>query len=208
MNVYDFDGTIYYLNCTVDFALWYMKKKPFLCFSYLPRLFVDAVLYKLDKMPSYLLMRHLFSILGKVDDFDTRVEEFWDTHEKRISPWYLDQKRPDDLIISASPECLVGPIAKRLGVKYVATEYDIETGVYVNNLMYAKEKSRYIIDINFPRIDNFYSDSLSDTPIALCAEKAYFVTEKAQKIISWPHLDPVTMKKVKKQIKTGWTIHL
>jgi len=53
----------------------------------------------------------------------------------------------------------------------MASEYDREFGVFTNNLMYAKEKARYMIDHGFPVIDNFYSDFLSDTPIALCAEK-------------------------------------
>ena len=80
-------------------------------------------------------------------------------------------KKPDDLIISASPSCIIEPIAKRLGVNFMATEYDREYGVYLNNMMYAKEKAKYIIDHGFPMIDNFYSDSLADTPLALCAKK-------------------------------------
>ncbi|WP_408070479.1 haloacid dehalogenase-like hydrolase [Butyrivibrio sp. JL13D10] len=208
MNVYDFDGTIYYPNSTIDFTLFCMRRKPVLCFMFLPRLFIDAVLYKMGKLPSYLLMRHLFTILGKVDDFDVLIEKFWDKNERKISPWYLDQKKPNDLIISASPSCIIEPIARRLGVKFAATEFDRETGVFTNNLMYAKEKSRYMIDNDLPFIEHFYSDSLSDTPIALCAENAHFVTDKAQRVTNWPHLDPDTMKKVRKQIDTGWRIHI
>ena len=37
-------------------------------------------------------------------------------------------KKPDDLIISASPACIIGPIAKRIHVKYIATEYGIAFG--------------------------------------------------------------------------------
>ena len=48
------------------------------------------------------------------DDFDEQIERYWDKYEKRISAWYLAQKQPDDLIISASPACIIGPIAKRL----------------------------------------------------------------------------------------------
>lgn len=143
-----------------------------------------------------------------LDDFDVQIEKYWDKYEKRISEWYLAQKRPDDLIISASPSCIIGPIARRLGVNYIATEYDLEYGVFVNNLMYAKEKAKYIIDHGFPVIDNFYSDSLADTPIALCAEKAHLVTKKATKVNDWPDLNADTMEKVKDKINTGWDIHL
>jgi len=128
--------------------------------------------------------------------------------KKNISAWYLAQKKPDDLIISASPSCIIGPIARRLGVRFVATEYDREFGVFLDNLMFAKGKARYMIDHGFPVIDNFYSDSLADTPIALCAEKAHMVVNKAQTVIDWPHLDPETMKEVRRKIDTGWNVHL
>ena len=119
------------------------------------------------------MQRKFFSCLTMIDDFDAQIERYWDKNEKKIAPWYLKQKRPDDHIISASPTCIIAPIAKRLGVNYVATEYDREYGVLLNNLMYAKEKAKYIIDHGFPMIENFYSDSLADTPLALCAENHY-----------------------------------
>ncbi|MBQ7614254.1 MAG: hypothetical protein IJU77_04360 [Butyrivibrio sp.] len=208
MNVYDFDETIYYPNSFADFFLWYAKKHPGLLVSYIPKVAWSAVLYKRGKIPAYLFLRRAFGLLGKIDDLDIQVERFWDENEHKISAWYLNQKKSDDLIISASPACIIGPIAKRLGVKYVATEYDVEQGVFVNNLMYGKEKSKYIIDNDFPVIDNFYSDSLSDTPIALCAEKAHLVTNKAQNVEDWPHLDSKTLEVVHRKINTGWTIHL
>ena len=68
--------------------------------------------------------------------------------------------------------------------------------------------SRYNIDHSLPMIENFYSDSLADTPIALCAEKAHLVTNKATTVIDWPDLDSGTMEKVKEKIDTGWDIHL
>ena len=113
-----------------------------------------------------------------------------------------------NLIISASPACIIEPIARRLGVNFMATEYDREYGVLLNNLMYAREKAKYIFDHGFPAIENFYSDSLADTPLALCAEKAHLVTNKASTVIDWPDLDEETMSKVKKKIDTGWNIHL
>lgn len=208
MNAYDFDGTIYPSNCTIGFAIWCMNRHPKLWFTYAPRAFKSVVLYKLKKMPSYRMLRELYSYLRDVDDFDIQIERYWDKNERRISSWYLAQKKPDDLIISASPTCLIEPIALRLGVTCVATDYDRELGVLLNNLMYAKEKSRYIIDHGFPVIEHFYSDSLSDTPLALCAEHAHLVIKRARKVIDWPELDERTKKKVKKLIHTGWTIHL
>ena len=57
-------------------------------------------------------------------------------------------------------------------------------------------------------IENFYSDSLSDTPLALCAEKAYLVKNNASTVVNWSDLDKETMAEVKDKIDTGWNIHL
>lgn len=208
MNAYDFDGTIFPSNSTVGFALWCMNRHPRLWFTYAPRAAMSLIKYKLGKMQSYRMLRELYSYLRDVDDFDVQIERYWDKNERRIVSWYLEQKKSDDLIISASPSCIIEPIAHRLGVNFVATDYDREFGVLVNNLMYAREKARYIIDHGFPVIDNFYSDSLSDTPLALCAEHAHIVSHGAQKVTDWPKLDELTKKKVRKKIDTGWTIHL
>ena len=208
MNVYDFDGTIFPTDCSIGFFIWCMKRHPRLCFTFAPKVVKNLIKRKLGKMPEYLMQREFFCYLTLIDDFDEQIERYWDKNEKKISSWYLAQKRPDDLIISASPTCIIEPIAKRLGVNCMATEYDREFGVFLNNHMYAKEKAKYMIDNGFPMIENFYSDSLSDTPLALCAEKAHLVTNKASTVIDWPDLDEETMRKVKEKIDTGWRIHL
>jgi hypothetical protein len=208
MNVYDFDGTIFYSDCAVGFALWCIKRHPKLLVTFMPGMIKTLILYKFGKVPNYRLQRKMFSYLTMIDDFDTQIEKYWDKYESRISKWYLAQKKPDDLIISASPDCIIGPIAKRLGVNSVATEYDREYGVFLNNLMYAKEKARYIFDHDFPVIENFYSDSLADTPLALCAEKAHLVKDHATTVVDWPKLEDETVKTVKDKIDTGWRIHL
>ena len=208
MNVYDFDLTIYPTDCAIDFCFWCIKRHPKLLFTYVPGLVKVMVQRKLGKVPEYLRHRKFLSYLTMIDDFEEQIEKYWNKNEKRISSWYLAQKKEDDLIISASPDCLIEPIANRLGVKFMATEFDREFGVFTNNLMYAKEKARHIFDLGFPVIDNFYSDSLSDTPIALCAEKAHLVKDKASTVVDWPDLDSETIKEVKEKIDTGWNIHL
>ena len=169
---------------------------------------MNLILKKAGKIPEYLLQRRFFGYLTMIDDFDEQIKQYWNKNEKKIAAWYLAQKKADDLIISASPVCIIQPITDRLGVNCIATEYDREFGVFLNNMMYAKEKAKYIMDHGFPVIENFYSDSLADTPLALCAEKAHFVTKKATTVTDWPDLDSETMKKVKKKIDTGWKIHL
>ena len=208
MNVYDFDGTIFPGDCSIGFALWCMRRHPKLWFTYFPRAIKAFIQYKRGKIQNYTLQMEVFSYLTHLDDFEEQIERYWDRNQKKISSWYLAQKRPDDLIISASPLCIIEPIAERLGISCMATEYDRELGVLINNLMYATEKSLYMIDHGLPMIENFYSDSLADTPLALCAEKAHLVTNNASTVVDWPPLDSITKEKVRKKIDTGWSIHL
>ena len=208
MNVYDFDGTIFPSDCSIGFCIWCMNRHPKLWFTFFPKAVRNLVLRKKGKISECAMQRKFFSYLTLIDDFDKQIERYWNKNEKKIASWYLAQKKDDDLIISASPTCVIEPIAKRLGVNFMATEYDREFGVFLNNMMYAKEKAKYIIDHGFPLIENFYSDSLADTPLALCAEKAHLVIKKASTVIDWPDLDKETMGKVKKKIDTGWNIHL
>lgn len=204
MNIYDFDGTIYPTDCTIDFCLWCMKRHPKMWFTFFPKAVKNVILRKMGKVTEATMQREFFGYLTMVDDFDEQIERYWDKNEKRIASWYMAQKRPDDLIVSASPNCVIEPIANRLGVRFMATDFDREYGVFLNKMKYAKEKARYIIDQGFPMIENFYSDSLADTPLALLAEKAHLVTNKASTVIDWPDLDSKTMAKVKKKIDTGW----
>lgn len=208
MNVYDFDGTIYPTDCAIDFCFWCMKRHPRLWFSFFPKAVKNIILRKMGKMTEAEMQRRFFGYLTLIDDFDEQIEKYWDQNENKIASWYLAQKRLDDLIISASPSCIIGPIAKRLHVNYKATEFDREYGVYLDNMMYAKEKAKYIIDQGFPMIENFYSDSLADTPLAMCAEKAHLVTNRASTVTDWPELNAETMGRVKEKIDTGWNIHL
>ena len=204
MNVYDFDGTIFYPNVTLKFAVWSIRKHPDLLITYFPSLLLSAAAYKLGKIPTHRFIRRFFAFLPRIKNFDQEIERFWDKNEKNISSWYLAQKKRDDLIISGSPECIVKPITDRLGVNLRATLYDQEMGVFYGNLMLAQSKSRYVIDLGLPVIDNFYSDSLSDTPIALCAERAFLVTKRARKPIPWPTMTRKSYKKIKKKIDIGW----
>ena len=208
MNVYDFDGTIFPTDCSIGFCIWCMNRHPKLWFTFAPKAIRNMIRKKRGKIPEYLMQREFFGYLTLIDDFDKQIEHYWDKNEKKIAPWYLAQKSPDDLIISASPSCIIEPIANRLGVHFMATEYDREFGVFLNNLMYAQEKAQYIIDHGFPMIENFYSDSLADTPLALCAEKAHLVKKKASVVVDWPDLDEETLRKVHKKVDTGWSQHI
>ena len=208
MNVYDFDGTIFPTDCSIGFCVWCMNRHPKLWFTFFPKVIKNLILRKTGKITETRMQREFFSYLTMIDDFEEPIERYWDKNEKKIASWYLAQKSPDDLIISASPGCVIGPIAARLSVSFMATDYDREYGVFLNKMKFAKDKAKYIFDRGFPVIENFYSDSLSDTPLALCAEKAHMVSRRASTVSDWPELDAKTLAKVRKKLDTGWNSYV
>lgn len=50
-------------------------------------------------------------------DTEKDVNDFWKEYIGNIKPFYLKQKKDDDVIISASPEFLLKPVCKRLKIK-------------------------------------------------------------------------------------------
>ena len=116
-----------------------------------------------------------YTFLKSIPDIDSAVLRFWQSHEKNLKGWYLDQKRDDDLIISASPEFLLTPICEKLGVRLIASRVDKFSGKTDGENCWGEEKVKRFDAAGGGKIDEFYSDSRSDTPLALLAEKAFIV---------------------------------
>ena len=78
------------------------------------------------------------------------------------------------------------PIINELGIKYLmASNVDKYTGKYDGINCHGKEKVRRFYEV-WPDgvIDDFYSDSLSDSPLAEISKKAYMV--KGHDLFPWP----------------------
>lgn len=94
-------------------------------------------------------------------------------------------KQETDIIISASPEFLLEPICKELGVEcMMATKVDKSTGLFDGENCHGKQKVTRLYE-SYPeaQIDEFYSDMYCDTPLALLAKRAYIV--KGEKLSPW-----------------------
>ena len=176
MNIYDFDKTIYDGDSTAAFIKY--------CAARYPRAFVTAI-PTLGAFIKYIARRYtktqfkerMYAFLRYIPDVDSEVEAFWDCHEGNILEYYKKQKRADDIIISASPEFLLIPICKRLGVKrLIASRVDKHTGKYTGENCWGEEKVRRLSEkYGIDHCDKFYSDSKSDTPLAEIADEAFIV---------------------------------
>ena len=144
-----------------------------------------AVRYALGRTAKEAFKEAFFSFLQGVPDADAWAEDFWRTHERRFRPWYLAQKQPDDLVVSASPEFLLAPACRRLGIRPpIASRVDARTGRYTGlNCKGAEKGSRFREQYPDAEIGQFYSDSRSDAPLAHLARRAFLV--RGDSYTSW-----------------------
>lgn len=175
MNVYDFDRTLFPGDSSIHFWRFCIKKYPSVLLV-LPKASVAMVKYWAGKYVWGDVMQTFFGFLKHVPEITRAVEDFWDEKYEKIYPWFFEKRTPDDVIISAAPKFLIDPVAKRLGVRCIATDMDIKTGVISGGECSGEAKLRRFCE-KYPdaRIDSFYSDSYSDTPLAKVADKAFMV---------------------------------
>ena len=167
MNVYDFDKTIYYYDSTQKFYKYLLAPSQFIAF----------LKYRTGLWTKTQMKEVIYSAFRYVPDIKSEVEIFWDSEIANIKPWYLKQKKEDDLIISASPYFLLEPVCSRLGItRLLASEVDEKTGKYTGLNCYGGEKvERLKKYAGSTEMDEFYSDSRSDSPLAELADRAYLV---------------------------------
>lgn len=178
MNVYDFDGTIYRGDSTVDFYLFCVKKHPMLL-RYIFHQGLGFFLYRCKRIGKVQMKEHFFVFLKGIGEPETTVRQFWLKNGKKMERWYLEQKREDDLVISASPFFLLKPLCEEIGIRYlIASEVDMHTGKFQGENCRGEEKVRRFRK-EFPngKIQKFYSDSHSDAPLAGIAEEAFLVRD-------------------------------
>lgn len=183
MNIYDFDGTLYAGDSTRDFLRFSMKKHPSLM-RFLPFQGISFALYVLKLIDKTTTKERIYRVFTGYDA-ESLLEEFWDAHQRKIVSWYSQQQEATDIVISASPEFLLAPICSRLGIRYlIASRVDVHTGKYIGKNCQGMEKViRLEKDLGITHCDRFFSDSLSDLPLAAIANKAFLV--KRGTMYSW-----------------------
>lgn len=181
MNVYDFDKTIYDGDASLDFWKYSIKKQPLLL-SYLPHQVLSAALFKFKLISRKEFKQRFFSFLKSLHTLN--LVDFWDQHQSKIKPWYLEQKKSDDLIISASPEFILKEMTDRLQISLIGTKMDEKTGKITGENCRGEEKvRRFKKQYQDALINQFYSDSHSDTPLKLLAKESFLV--KKDQLSPW-----------------------
>ena len=140
VNVYDWDKTIFPVDSTVAFVRWCLRRHPGVIRALLGTL-VLLPGYWLGKVSKTAIKERMYGFLRRVPDVDAELEAFWAQNFARVNPWYLAQQRPDDIIISASPEFLVRIPAQKLGVRLLASRVDKHTGKTDGETATARKRS-------------------------------------------------------------------
>lgn len=165
---------------------FYNLKKDVTILRFLPKQIVAMIRYKLKKIPKTQMKIVFYAYMSTIKDMDERVKGFWKTHRHYINDYYLNQKRTDDVIISASPTFMLQPLIDEWGCHLIASIVDPKTGHSEENCWGPEKVRRFTEHYRLDSIDEFYSDSLSDTPLAIHAKKAFLVSGTT--INDWPKL--------------------
>jgi len=183
MNVYDFDNTLYDGESALDFFLFRMKKRPLLA-RYIPSALWGIVSYKRHGVTIDGIAGRYGKIfkacMAGITDYQAVTKAFWDKYERRICAFYRGIQRPDDLIISASPEQSLHEICARLGIAhYIGTVFNEESGE-LEFLCFGENKVK-AFRARWPgrEIDNFYTDSMNDKPLMDIARHVFLVKKGA-----------------------------
>lgn len=187
INLFDFDGTIYDGDSTVDFIKFIIRKNP-LAIIWLPFMGFYGLLYILRFINKTIMKQGFFKIFMFVKIDEKLLNDFWDKHEKKIKKFYIDRSHKNDIIISASPEFLLRPIANKLGVMdLIGSVVNKNIGSFDGINCHDVEKVRRLNErYSDYKVIECYSDSIrSDKPILKLAEKAYLVKKNEITLINF-----------------------
>lgn len=186
MNVYDFDNTIYDGESVLHFFFYYIKKTPWLV-KYIPKVFYALIKYKAGKITVEQALSDYAPFVEdyfrNIPDINKDAVDFWDKHMNRIKPFYAKIQKDDDVIVTASPECTMNEICRRLGIKNcVGSIIDTKTGKISRLCMRSAKVPAFLERFPNAQIDRFYTDSpKNDAPLIEMAKEAFVV--KGDKII-------------------------
>ena len=153
MNIYDFDDTIFAGDSSVEFIKYSFVRHPFLVIWCLIKALKEAIKYLFKKSNFGLIKSELFSFVKYLSNIDDYMDKYVLKHQKHIKKFYLDQKKDDDVVISASFDFIVRPFCEKLGIKYIiATEYDTKKGKIIGKNCKGQEKI-----IRFNKVCCFFS---------------------------------------------------
>ena len=207
LTVYDFDGTIYDGDSSIDFIKFLISRKKTLIFE-LPKMILSLIKYKSKNITKEQMKECFFGVLNKFDNIDELINEFWIKKEKNIKDFFKNDKSKNVVIASASPYFLLESVAIKYKVKDLfASPIDKKTGKYYGVNCHGNEKVKLIKE-KYPKciVDKMYSDDIkSDRPLLDLANSSYIV--KKNKIIDYDSVKNTKPNIIKRIWDFCWSIY-
>ncbi len=186
MNAYDWDKTVFRKDTTASFFLHCFWRYPAVR-RYAWKSIPIALRHLRGKRPLPQQKQAWYRYLACVPNIEAEVQAFWAKNEHLVGkPAMPCEPKPGDLIISASGEFLLRDVCERRGYVLIGTHIDPATGDLDGIDCYGEEKVRRFREAygEDARVEEWYSDSTSDAPMAALADRAYIVRPKGLK--AWP----------------------
>lgn len=181
IDVYDFDGTIYDGDSTVDFVRFALRRHPAITVG-LPRVALAALELAAGRGNLTRFKSVLFGEMSKRFDLEAEADAFWKSERTRgrLGAWFFDTPRDLPVVIaSASPEFELKHAAKLLGVQHlIGTQCDMKTGELTGKNCKGAQKIARIREILGPfEVRAMYTDDAkADGPLLDIAQQRYIVT--------------------------------
>lgn len=177
LNIYDFDGTIYNGDSSIDFLIYSIKNKKSLL-KYFPKILLFMILNRLGIVSIKEFKQVYFSFIKEIKNLNQFVEDFWKVKNKKINKFFFEniKKEKNIYVISASPEFLLKPyLSKFENIKLIATQIN-KDGILIGENCKSEEKLLRLkkVEKDFV-IENFYTDSLVDLPLIRQAQNSFYV---------------------------------
>lgn len=201
IKAYDFDGTIYDGDSSIDFYKFCLKRKKGICKYWIKQLWFFG-LYILGIKTKTGMKETFFCFLKDFDNQEKLIEEFWEKHYLKIKKWYLEKDHSNDIIISASPKFLLKiPYEKLKAKDLIASEVDIKTGRFLEENCHGKEKVKKIKE-KYPNviIEEMYTDSSADLPMVEIALKSFKV--KKNQVVPYYEYKETKLEQLKRTFLT------
>ena len=193
MNIYDFDGTIYNGDSTKDIIKYGLKRHPFMVMKCLRRAKKKNRDFLQGLCSFEQVKEEMLAFIFKLQNYPKFINDFVESHMKKIKPLYKSRHADNDVIVSASYELWVSQFARRIGVRNViATRVDTAGKILGINCK-GDEKLRRIQEVlpNIP-IENAYTDSRSDEALLVNARNGFVI--EGNKVV--PYVRGYKFKKI------------
>lgn len=172
MKVYDFDGAVYRGNSIWEFYWFCLRRYPRILFC-LPKQIWILLCCWFGAKPQAAFWQEFYGYFQYLPDVEHLASRFWDERRlRKLNQAYLSVQREGDLILSSSPEFLLKPVSLALGIGFIGSAVDVQTGACTFHGCCATEKLRRLRQ-KYPKekIEVFWSTRLSDFPVAREAEE-------------------------------------